>query len=78
MADTYSGECKKCGIETDLILGQCFECSSNISLGQWAKKNNIKWRDAINWARRGRLKTAKKVKVEIERWEIDSNEPKLK
>lgn len=29
MGDTYTGECKKCGLETDLIMGFCFECSLN-------------------------------------------------
>ena len=28
MADTYTGECKICGEETDLILGECEECAS--------------------------------------------------
>ncbi len=27
MGDTYTGECKECGTETDLILGICEECS---------------------------------------------------
>ena len=26
MADTYTGECKKCNLETDLIQGICMEC----------------------------------------------------
>ena len=28
MGDTYTGECKICGEETDLILGECEECAS--------------------------------------------------
>ena len=28
MGDTYTGDCKICGEETDLILGECEECSS--------------------------------------------------
>ena len=27
MADTYTGECKICGEETDLIMGVCLECA---------------------------------------------------
>jgi len=27
MGDTYTGECKICGLETDLILGMCEECA---------------------------------------------------
>ena len=26
MGDTYTRECKKCGLETDLIMGVCEEC----------------------------------------------------
>ena len=29
MGDTYIGECKKCGLETDLIMGVCQDCSLN-------------------------------------------------
>jgi len=45
-----------------------------ISLGQWAKKYSIKWRNAINWANRGKLKTAKKQEIKVERWMVDSDE----
>jgi len=27
MADTYSGTCKRCGEETDVIYSLCLECS---------------------------------------------------
>ena len=27
MGDTYTGECKICGVETDLIMGVCQDCS---------------------------------------------------
>lgn len=27
MADTYTGICKECGVETDLINGICLPCS---------------------------------------------------
>ena len=29
MGDTYTGECKICGVETDLIMGVCQDCSLN-------------------------------------------------
>ena len=28
MGDTYTGECKECGTETDLINGLCEECAN--------------------------------------------------
>ncbi len=28
MADTYTGDCKICGDETDLIESMCLECST--------------------------------------------------
>ena len=34
MGDTYLGECKKCGIETDLIYGICMDCSSEPKLSE--------------------------------------------
>ncbi len=28
MGDTYTGECKECGTETDLINGLCEDCTN--------------------------------------------------
>lgn len=33
--DTYIGECKICGTETDLIQGYCLECNE---LDNWLEK----------------------------------------
>ncbi|HDY68610.1 MAG TPA: hypothetical protein ENH85_12585 [Candidatus Scalindua sp.] len=50
MADTYLGECKECGTETDLINGICMDCSSkeggNVG-GKKTLKELLTIRDAL-------------------------------
>lgn len=48
-----------------------------ILLENWARLYGVKPMDAKNYARRGKLKTARKLKVEITRWVIDKNEKPL-
>ena len=45
-----------------------------ILLSEWAKKLGIKRMDAVNMARRGKLKTAKLEDVKVKRWTVDHNE----
>jgi len=46
-----------------------------ILLEKWARKQGVKSMDAKNWARRGKLKTAKKKNFPVERWIIEEDEP---
>lgn len=49
-----------------------------ILLEEWAKKNKVSPMTAKNWARRGKLKTAKLAYCKIKRWIISADEsPKV-
>jgi hypothetical protein len=45
-----------------------------IPLSKWAKKHGLKRDDALNKARRGKLKTAKLEEVKTKRWTIEDSE----
>ena len=41
MGDTYTGECKRCHVETDLINGICEDCALRLTMQEIGLENEV-------------------------------------